>query len=160
MMWRRAEYTDVNDIVNATLELQGEIQGTLPVDQRLFRYHLAVDILQQNWDAGRSLVAVAENQQRFLGYFWLTRGHYNVWNPRETAQFKFIQFWSDLPARLRYRLTCDTLEQGELWCRLHGIPVLISSSMRRDYQAFMRLHQQRGYTVAGSYAWKNLQELA
>jgi hypothetical protein len=61
-----------------------------------------------------------------------------------------------LSVRSRIRLVREMIEQWELWCRCSGIGVLVSSTIRQDQTGFLRLHEQAGFTIRGSMAFKRI----
>jgi hypothetical protein len=50
------------------------------------------------------------------------------------------------------------IDQHLLWADNWGIPVVCSTSIRKDYEGFMRVHEKRGFTVNGSFAWIDTKE--
>jgi hypothetical protein len=44
----------------------------------------------------------------------------------------------------------------EDWARLCGVKVVCSSTMRKEQNAFLKLHERNGYILRGSYAYKKL----
>ena len=71
----------------------------------------------------------------------------------ELAEARFIHLDLTLSARKRITLTAQILQFWQAWCYACNIPVLVSTSIRTDQGAFMRLHQELGFTVRGSLAY-------
>jgi len=63
-----------------------------------------------------------------------------------------------LSPKHRIALIAQMLAMWETWARVCKIPVIVSTSILPEQRAFMRLHEQQGYTVLGSYAYKRLKE--
>lgn len=152
--WARPNYDDIPEIVDmADLQFGHEVNAVLQCDRKIFTYNLARHILLQEFDPSQEFLAVARSEGRIIAYTWCGRNCWTTYSPDEMAEVKFIHCEQSLPAKTRIRLVNESLDQMEIWCRLSGIPVLVSTSIRGDYQAFMKIHQRRGYTVHGSYAY-------
>jgi hypothetical protein len=61
-----------------------------------------------------------------------------------------------LSSRQRIELVKDMLKMWEDWARLCNVSVVCSSTMRREQDAFLKLHERNGYILRGSYAYKKL----
>jgi len=44
----------------------------------------------------------------------------------------------------------------ETWARECSVPVICSTTMRRDQEGFLELHRKLGYDVRGSFAYKRV----
>ena len=62
----------------------------------------------------------------------------------------------DLSAKTRVRLITDMMELWERFAQFANMPIICSTTMRRDQDAFLKLHSRNGYDVRGSYAYKRL----
>ena len=61
-----------------------------------------------------------------------------------------------LSARQRLSIAVQALTFWQDWAFSLGIPVLVSTSIRQEQTAFMRLHEQLGFTLKGSIAYKRI----
>jgi len=157
--WRKAGHEDVEDILDLVAQnYQDEINGILVPNRTRMAYHLHKSILQQTFEPHQVLITLARDKttNKLLAWAWLERGKYTVYAMEELATAEFIHV--DLSATQRQRITliAQTLEQWTEWCHAWRIPVLTSSSIRADQQAFMRLHEQFGFQVRGSIAYKRI----
>jgi hypothetical protein len=53
-------------------------------------------------------------------------------------------------------MLAQMIRMWETWAKACDIKIICSTSMRGDQTAFMHLHQQAGYSVRGSIAYKRL----
>lgn len=157
--WRRANLGDVPAIVAmAETFFQTEIDHIFTPDPARFARHLAIAIITQlnNPQEEFLIVAVSEDNQ-LRAYAWVSRGSYTTYAPEEMAEARFAHIDMNLPLRQRLALQVQIIQQWELWARVSGVPVLVSTSIREDQAGFMRLHREMGFTVRGSYAYKRIQ---
>jgi len=171
MYWTLAHpLYDVPDIVAmARKHFEGEVQGILTTDPKVFEHQLMVTTTSQLYDKGREFVAVCraepklvetgrgiyekEPQGTLLAYCWFDRGGYATYSRDEISNAKFHHVDMDLPLKTRVRLINEMIDQHILWANVWKIPVVCSCSIRGDYNGFMKIHEKRGFTVHGSYAW-------
>lgn len=157
LQWQRATYTHIEDIFQiAHSNFVGEIDGLFTVNTAKFKYELAKSILLQHYSPHSEFIAVALLDGVVVGYFWQSRGSWTTFSDDEISEYKYIHPLLTLSPRLRYQFVKETLEQGLIWCATGGIPIICSTSIRQDQGGFMRLHQQLGFTVRGSYAWQRI----
>jgi hypothetical protein len=156
--WRRAAGTDVTAIMDLTREhFRSEAQGVWSIDEQWFGRCLTVDIVNQFFNPGSALVAVAETDQgQLLAYAWAERGVKTVWSSEEMVAIKIVHIDLALSARIRLQLTQQMMDLWELWTESIGVPVICSSTMRGEQSAFLRLHQRRGYDCRGSICYLRL----
>jgi len=158
--WRRAAGTDVTAIMDLTREhFRAEAQAVWSIDEQWFGRCLTVDIVNQFFNPGSAMVAVAETPQgELLAYVWAERGVKTVWSSEEMVAIKIVHIDLELSARIRLQLTQEMMDLWELWTRSIGVPVICSSTMRGEQSAFLRLHQRRGYDCRGSICYLRLSD--
>jgi len=158
---------DVDDIVEMADSVFGqEADGILTRDRNVFRYRVTMAATEQLFNKGREFLAVCRGDgyierdgysekvgDKLLGYCWFDRGGYTTYSNEEISNAKFHHLDLTLPAKQRVRLINQMIDQHILWAHSWGIPVICSTSIRADHNGFMRIHQKRGFTVNGSYAW-------
>ena len=88
--WRRAAGTDVTPIMDLTREhFRSEATGVWSIDEQWFGRCLTVAIVEQFFNPGSALVAVAESDQgRLLAWVWAERGVKTVWSTEEMVAIK------------------------------------------------------------------------
>ena len=159
--WSKAQHEDVEsilDLVAANYEF--EIDGILEPNRPRMAYHLHRAILQQIFEPNQILLTVAKDKtiDKVVAWAWLERGKFTVYAVEELATAEFAHVDLTLSMRQRITLIAQILEQWIFWCKALNIPVLTSSSIRADQTAFMRLHEQFGFVVRGSIAYKKIGE--
>jgi hypothetical protein len=102
------------------------------------------------------IVAKDKTTNKLLAWAWVGRGRYSHFSKKEMAEAKFAHIDLNLPLRTRIKLTYQIIHHWILWCHLHRIPILVSTSMRAEYEGFMKIHKTLGFLVRGSIAWKRI----
>ena len=150
---------DVDDIIQlAEKNFRHEAKDILVTDPMVFRHHVTVTTTNQLFDKTKEFVAVCRDEDRLLGYCWFDRGGYTTYSRDEISNAKFHHVDLSLSARLRVRLINEMIDQHILWAGKCGVPVVCSTSIRADHDAFMRIHKKRGFAIHGSYAWIRTEE--
>ena len=160
MEWTLAHpLQDVEDIVLLADQNYGsEVEAVLKRDRAVFRKNVTIASTVQLFDKGKEFLAVCRNTTELdigdlLGFCWFDRGGYTTYSNEEISNAKFHHVDLSLPAKTRVRLINAMIDQHILWAHTWGIPIVCSTSIRSDHDAFMRIHQKRGFMVNGSYAW-------
>lgn len=158
---------DVDDIVElADTEFGQEADGILTRDRNVFRHRVTMAATEQIFNKGREFLAVCRGDKviktmmsegiqddYLLGYCWFDRGGYATYSNDEISNAKFHHVDLSLPVKQRVRLINEMIDQHILWAHTWNIPVICSTSIRAEHDGFMRIHEKRGFTVNGSYAW-------
>ena len=158
---------DVDDIIEMADTVFGsEVDGILTRDRNVFRHRVTMAATEQLFNKGREFLAVCRGEgyvdrggykeavaDKLLGYCWYDRGGYTTYSNEEISNAKFHHIDLSLPAKQRVRILNEMIDQHILWSAAWGIPVICSTSIRAEHDGFMRIHQKRGFTVNGSYAW-------
>jgi len=153
---------DVEDIVEMADSVFGhEADGILTRDRKVFRHRVTVATTEQLFNKGREFIAVCRSNEsplKLLGFCWFDRGGYTTYSNEEISNAKFHHLDLNLPVRSRVRILNEMIDQHILWAHTWGIPVVCSTSIRAEYDGFMKIHKKRGFTVNGSYAWMRTEE--
>jgi hypothetical protein len=158
-IWRLAEYEDIPELVTMAVDLyQKELAGLLTPSPAAFSYSLKQAINEQQYQLSREQVIVARNQttNQLMAYAWCKRGQYTPYSTEEMAEAAIAHVDLRLPTRTRIRILAQILQTWILWAHIHGIPVLVSSSIRSEQEAFMRLHDLFGFQRVGLLAIKRI----
>jgi hypothetical protein len=157
--WTKATHTDVEDILDlVAANYQIEIDNILVPNRPRMCYHLHKSILQQTFEQHQVLITIARDKitNKLLSWAWLERGKYTVYAFEEMASAEIAHVDLTLSPRTKVKLVAQILEQWIAWCEAWQIPILTSSSIRADQTAFMRLHEQFGFEVRGSIAYRKI----
>lgn len=157
MMWRRAAGTDVTPIMDLTREhFRSEATDIWVIDEQHFARMITVDIVNQFFNPNLALVAVCEEAGRLLAYVWAERNQRTVWSSEEMIAIKIVHIDLTLSARKRLQIIREMMELWEAWAYSIGVNIVCSSTMRGEQDAFLRLHQRRGYDCRGSICYRRL----
>ena len=154
--WRIAQLSDVPAIVRMAQDhFQLEMEQIMVPDPALFARNIGIAVITQMHSLTQEQVLVAQNKttEELVAWSWISRGSYTTYSRDEMAEARFVHCDLTLPVRSRLTLTAQVLQQWYLWCMTAGVPVLVSSSIRADQAAFMRLHEDAGFSVRGSTAY-------
>ena len=75
---------------------------------------------------------------------------------RSMAVAEFLHVALDQTPRTKVTLCAQALLQWIDACERCEIPVLCSTTIREDQQAFIKLHQRMGFKIRGSFAYKRI----
>ena len=156
--WRPAVGTDVQSIVSmAENHFQIEIDNIFTPEPVVYSHNVTLAIVNQFYNPLHSLfsVCVDENNQ-LLAYTWACRGEKAPWSDNEMIVVRMAHVDLSLSTKLRIRLITNMLELWERFATYCQVPIICSTTMRKDQTAFLKLHQKHGYDVRGSYAYKRI----
>jgi len=155
MAWTLADpILDVEAIVElADSNYGGEVEGIINRSRDVFRHRVTVAATEQVFNRYREFLAACWDDGQLLAFCWFDRGGYTTYSNEEISNAKFHSVDLSLPAKQRLRLVNEMIDQHILWASQCGIPIICSTSIRADQGTFMRVHQRRGFSVNGSYAW-------
>jgi hypothetical protein len=161
MMWRweSTTGTDVPLMVEmAQSHFEQEIDQIFQPDPIAYARNLTLATVQQFYNPGAELLKVAKEQDtdRILAYTWAICSEKTPWSDEAMICAKMAHVDLSLPARQRLRLVTGMIVLWETWARSIGVPVVCSTTMRRDQEGFLKIHRRLGYDVRGSYAYKRL----
>jgi hypothetical protein len=158
--WRPAQARDVPDIVELVdTNYSGEIEDVIfTKNPTRLHYSLHKAILEMTYAPSQQLINVARdlNTDELVAWGWIERGKYTVYSDEEMGCAEFAHVDLSLPLRTKMTLVAQILMSWIMWCQINHIPVLTSSTMRRDQTGFMRLHDQFGFVRRGSVAYRRI----
>lgn len=157
--WESTSGLDVQPIVDmAVAHFQTEIDRVFTPEPIVYARNLTLATVNQFYNPRSELLKVAKEQEtgRLLAYTWAIRGERTPWSDDEMICAKMAHVDLALPARQRLRLVTGMILLWETWARECSVPVVCSTTMRRDQEGFLSIHRKLGYDVRGSYAYKRL----
>ena len=157
--WQTGRGQDVAEIVAlAQAHFQNEIETVFRPDPIAYARNITQAIVTQFFSPGGELLMVANNGENtpIVAYMWVCRGQRSAWSDEEMALVKMVHVNLGLGVRDRIGLIQDMIAIWETWSRAQGIQIICSTTMRRDQEAFLRLHERAGYDRRGSYCYKRL----
>ena len=151
---------DVENICSMAQEhFEHEVDGILKTDPEVFKHAITMATVNQMFDKRKEFIAVARIDNYSIAAFcWFDRSGYTTYSREEISNARFHHVDLTLPVRTRYKLINEMIDQHVLWSNMCGVPVICSTSIRGEHDAFMRIHAKRGFKVMGSYAWIRTEE--
>ena len=162
--WTPATLNDVNDMVQLTESnfiLDNTDLGGIDLftpEPPIYARNLAYGVFNQTYYPGTELMVVARqnDNKQLLGYHWAKANDRTWWSDDPMINVRMVHLDLNLSSRLRVRLLNDMMDHWERFAHYSRNPVICSSTMRKDQDSFLRLHERRGYSVRGSFAYKRL----
>jgi hypothetical protein len=157
--WQSTAGTDVPHMVEmAEQHFEREIDQIFQPDPVAYARNLTLATVQQFYNSRTELLKVAKERDtdRILAYTWAIRGERAPWSDDEMICAKMAHVDLSLPVRQRLRLIIGMIVLWETWAGDCSVPVICSTTMRRDQEGFLEIHRKLGYDVRGSYAYKRL----
>ena len=154
--WRPATGADVTDMVAlAQQHFEQEITPFQTPSTLHYSRNLTLSVVNQFFAPQEHLLMVARHvaDQELMAYTWVERNQHAWWSEDEIAQVNVAHCHMQIPARTRLKLISQQIDLWETWARSGGIPVVCSTTMREDQAGFLRLHEQHGFVVRGSFAY-------
>jgi hypothetical protein len=155
--WEQATIGDIDQIVGLIeQDYQHEIDKFFTYNASRIRYHLYRAILDQMFQLNTESVLVTRRGDRIIAWSWLTRGKHTVYANEEMAVAEFVHVDLTLSVRERVEIVREVINNWIDFCWWHSIPVLCSTTIRQEQTAFMRIHEQMGFVVRGSIAYRRI----
>jgi len=156
--WRQANGTDVLPITQIAIDyFQKEIDNIFVPNPNAYNRNITLAIVNQFYNPLSEFFSVAtDSNNNIIAYTWAKPKEYTPWSDEEILFVKMAHVNLDLPAKTRVKLINDMLRMWETFATLAKISIICSSTMRRDQQAFLKLHEKHNYDIRGSYAYKKL----
>jgi hypothetical protein len=157
--WTLATGEDVNEIVALSKEFfENEIDELFTPEPPVLSRNLLFAVTSQFYLPGTELVSVCRSvpDRKLLAYNWAKSNDRAVWSDDPMVSVRMVHVNLTLPARIRIRIINDMMDQWEQFAYFTRHYIICSTTMRRDQDAFLKLHARRGYDIRGSYAYKNL----
>lgn len=157
--WRPAIGPDVQDIVHmAEQHFQTEIDTIFQPEPIAYSRNITFAVVSQFYQPNTELLYVArDGNQQLLAYTWARAGERAPWSDDPMIVVRMAHVALNLSARQRITLVQDMIEIWQIFAQQIKCPIICSTTMRRDQDAFLRLHQKAGFDVRGSYAYKRIE---
>jgi hypothetical protein len=158
-VWRVAIRTDLKDIVDMCEEhFKLEMDKIFTPDRPYYTWQIDQAITNQLHNYAKELLIVARDKKtnKLLAYGWVQRGQHPPYSQDELAEARMAHVDLTQTSRTRIKLLAQMLQHWVRWCQICEIPVLVSTTIRREQDAFLRLHEQIGFTLRGSIAYLRL----
>jgi len=134
-----------------------EITSIWTIDEIAFYRNMTLAIVNQHYTPGYELLQIAKDQSgTIIAYTWARANERMPWSDESMVAIRMAHVDLQLNPRLKLRLLSDMLHIWETFARQAGAVIISSCSMRREQEAYLRLHQRHGYEIRGSYAYKRV----
>ena len=158
--WALAKLDDIDNIMQmAEDSFINEIDNIFTPHHPAYQRNLAYAIMNQFYYSGSELLSVAKEDEtgRVLAYNWAKSGDRAWWSDDLMINVRMAHVDLSLGAKTRVKLIKDMMEQWERLAHYSRNPIICSSTMRHDQTTFLKLHEQAGYSVRGSFAYKRVE---
>jgi hypothetical protein len=157
-IWTAATGNDVADIVKmAEQHFQQEIDLIFTPDPVAYSRNITMAVVNQFYLPTTELLSVARSDTgELLAYTWAKNHERAAWSDDIMIVVRMAHVALDLPVRERIKLVNDMMMLWERFAQYSGTPIICSTTMRREQDAFLKMHLRQGYDVRGSYAYKRL----
>jgi len=156
--WRPCTGLDVPHIVKMAVDhFSVEIDTIFTPDPVAYSRNITLAVVNQFYCPTTELLSVATDiNNTIVAYTWAKAGEHSPWSDDEMVIVKMAHLSLTLSTRDRVKLVTDMLHLWEAFATLANVPIICSTTMRKDQSAFLKLHQKHGYDVRGSYAYKKV----
>jgi len=156
--WTPAAGNDVPEIVQmAESHFQTEIDTVFKPDPVAYSRNITFAVVNQFYLPGSELLYIARDASgKLVAYTWAKSNERAAWSDDSMVVIRMAHVDLCLSARDRLRLISDMMTIWEQFARSTNTPIICSTTMRKDQDAFLKLHARNGYDVRGSYAYKKL----
>ena len=160
--WLPTTGQDIPHLVRMAQDhFETEIDLIFTPDPIAYSRNLTLATVAQFYNPATELLKVAKSHETgaILAYTWAIRNEKMPWSDEAMICAKMAHVDLSLPVRQRLRLITSMIVLWETWAQECGVPVVCSTTMRRDQSGFLELHRRLGYDVRGSFAYKRLDTL-
>jgi hypothetical protein len=156
--WRPATGLDVPNIVSmAESHFQTEIDSIFTPDPIAYSRNLTHAVVNQFYLPNTEIVSICTDENnKLLAYTWASSTEKAPWSDDSMVVVRMAHVDLTLSSRTRIGLVIDMFRIWENFAYNAQVPIICSTTMRKDQQSFLKLHEKHGYDVRGSYAYKKL----
>ena len=156
-IWTPAVGYDVDPIVKlAQTHFENEIDMFFRPEPITYSRNITLAVVNQFYIPASTLLTVAKSDNKLFAYTWANCNERNPWSDDPMVFIKMAHVDMTLPIRTRLKLIVDMFAIWENFAKLTNNKIICSTTMRKDQDGFLRLHQNHGYEVRGSYAYKKV----
>jgi len=155
--WSPAHGNDVEHIVKmAESHFQSEIDLIFNPQPVVYSRNITLAVVNQFYSPLTELLSVCKDDTgKLLAYTWATH-EVAMWSDDRMVSVRMAHVDLQLPAKTRIKLVKDMMNLWETFAKFSNTPIICSTTMRKDQDGFLKLHEKNGYDVRGSYAYKKL----
>lgn len=156
--WSPATGVDVASIVEmAVSHFQTEIDTIFNPQPVTYSRNITLAVVNQFYNPLSTLLSVAKDDTgKLIGYTWATNTETAAWSDDKMVIVRMAHVDLQLSPKIRIQLLKDMFRLWESFAKYGQVPVICSTTMRRDQSGFLKLHAKDGYDIRGSYAYKKI----
>ena len=155
--WFPANGLDVDSIVKMAQDhFESEIDLIFTPDPIAYARNITLAIVNQFYLPTTSIVSICKQDHKLLAYTWASSDERAPWSDDKMIVVRMAHVNLNLSAKDRIKLVQDMFTIWENFAIMAQVPIICSTTMRKDQSAFLKLHEKAGYDVRGSYAYKKL----
>lgn len=156
--WAPATFADFDAISHlAKTHFLPEVDGIFTPSDFVIDKNITYSIINQIYSPLTELLSICKDSNgTILAYTWVVANQSVAWSNDRMTCIKMAHVDLTLPAKLRVRIISDMMNIWEQYAKLVNDVIVCSTTMRHDQTAFLKLHEKRGYSVRGSFAYKRL----
>lgn len=157
-VWTPATGLDVNSIVKMAQDhFETEIDLIFTPDPIAYARNLTLAAVNQFYLPMTELLSVCKDDTgKLLAYTWAIANQRAAWSDDNMVSIKMAHIDLQLPIKQRIQIINSMFNLWEGFAQIANNPIICSTTMRRDQEGFLKLHQRNGYDIRGSYAYKRL----
>lgn len=155
--WRLANFNDFATIVKLAHANAGpDVSDIFTVEPHVAEYNLLNDLTKQAYQPHTAFILVGEDNttKRIISFSWADVSQ-TIWSTDQVLNLKIVEVAEGSP-RERIRMTAQMMLLWEDYCLRQGVPIICSTTVRKKQRAYLRLHEQMGYTIHGAFAYKRV----
>lgn len=154
--WTYASPGDSTDIMNLNLMVKYEVDTIFNFNPNVLAHHIVTALVNQYYTGRSDLVVLTRNNNnKLLAYTWV-KVQTTPWSTEEVLNVSMAHVDPNLSVRQRVLLIKDMLTIWERFAQIAQIPLISSNTLRQEQRSFLKIHQQQGYIIRGSWAYKRV----
>jgi hypothetical protein len=152
--WTYMGPSDSNDLMALSLQVEFEVNTIFKFNPNVLAHNIVLGLVNQFYTGHSDLiVGVRDDSGKLMAYTWAKNGDSTMWSTEKVMNIAMAHVDPNLSSRTRIKLLQDMLEIWERFAQISNTPIITSSTLRHEQNAFLKLHERAGYTVRGSAAY-------
>jgi hypothetical protein len=159
--WQLAQVEDIEDMFTLSTEhFAMETTGIFNIDKLVSFRNINLGIVNQYYNpVSEMLVVLRGDNHKLIAWTWIKRNVTVSWTDEEMAFINMVHIDQTLHSRVKIQIVKDMMSMWEDWCNHAKINIIVSTTMREQQSAFLKLHARNGYIIHGASAYKRLSAL-
>lgn len=152
--WTQLSPADSGDIMTLSLMVEFEVNKIFNFNPNVLAHNIVLGLVNQFYTGRSDLICgVRDDTGKLIAFTWCQTGQKTMWSTEEVMSVHMAHVDPTMSSRTRINLLKDMLEIWEKFAQITNTPIIASSTIRDEQQAFLKLHEQRGYIIKGSTAY-------